>query len=251
WAAMVLVIPMSIISCTKEKVAQPDETLSKNTELFGISPLAANRPPVDNPRDPLTVGLEGWFTFNNNLKDQTKKLPDGVPTTRVVLYTQDRKGNAKAAIKFNGTYGITLEKVPQQTNSSIALWVKYDKLGGGRLILKPNSTGLGLYKTGAEVYGSIEHSSFGSLGIQALRTDTNKWFHFVVTFDGNKFRVYQDGNFAREIELNHTLPSVLEKYFLGYWQNGGSFEWFEGSVDDLRFYSRALSASEANQLYKL
>ena len=234
-------ISVAIVSCSKQEIEVPATTKTV-TEEISMSSSSAGR-----TLDPLLVNLDGWFAFNGNLKDQLKKLPDGVSTGRGSLYTADRKGTPKAAIKFNGSYGVNLFKVPQQTHASISVWVKYDNpnLGTGRAIVKPKTTGLGVGKKQTEISGSVEEPNH-SLGIRVENVDNN-WHHFVVTFDDDKLRLYMDGQLITYTGNDITYPKLFEDYFVGYRNN----EWFEGSVDDLRFYSRTLSATDVQALYKL
>lgn len=236
-------ITVAFISCSKEKVEIPETLVTTNEE---ISTSNASSP--ERAIDPLLVNLDGWFTFNANLKDQTKKLPDGISTGRGALYTTDRKGALKAAIKFNGSYGVNLFKVPQQTHASISAWVKYDNpnLGTGRMIVKPKTTGLGIGKKQTEISGSVDLLPNYSMGIRVDAVDQN-WHHFVVTFDDDILLFYMDGQLVTYSSSTVTYPKVLEDYFVGYKNN----EWFEGSVDDLRFYSRTLSAVDVQKLYNL
>jgi hypothetical protein len=118
------------------------------------------------------------------------------------------------------------------------------------MILRPKNgdDGIGLSKVGAEIHGSVQSLSFGSMGISA-GTVNNAWHHFVVTFDDLYMRIYKDGVLANSILCGATYPLTLEDYFLGYYPYPA--EWFEGAVDDLRFYGRTLSATDVQKLYNL
>lgn len=236
-------IAVAFISCSKEKMDMQDASTKANEEI-----ATSNSSARPNNFDPLTANLDGWFPFNGNLKDQTKKLADGVPTGRGALYTTDRKGAAKAAIKFTGNYGVNLFKVPQQTHASISVWVKYDNpnLGTGRMIVTPKTTGIGIGKKLTEISGSLDLMPGYSLGVSAGSVD-QEWHHFVVTFDDDRLRIYKDGQLVTYFAIDWTYPQLLEDYFIGYKNN----EWFEGAVDDLRFYSRTLSAVDVQKLYNL
>ena len=242
------IVSLVIVSCSKEKTEMDQPVSNPAAEENASSNAAQERTVVD----PLTVNLDGWFTFNDNLKDVTKKLPDGVPTTRGVIYTYDRHGIYHNAIKFNGSYGVKLFKVPQQPHASVSVWVQCANLnyGTGRMILRPKSggDGIGLSKVGSQIHGSVQTLSFGSMGISAGDVN-NGWHHFVVTFDDLYLRIYKDGVLVNSTLCGATYPLTLEDYFVGYYPNPA--EWFEGAVDDLRFYGRTLSASDVQKLYNL
>lgn len=234
-------ISVAIVSCSKQEVKMPEATQATPEEISTSSSSAVSR-------DPLAVKLLGYFPFDGNLKDQTKQLADGISTARGgALYGYDRKGFFKHALKFNGNYGVKLFKVPQQTNVSVSAWVRNTNTYGawGRMIVKPQSNGIGFQKTGPEFYGTIEKINVASVGVTAM--NDLSWHHFVATYDGAKLRIYKDGVLANTKDWTMTLSPTLENFFLGYWND----EWYEGLIDDLRFYGRTLSATDVQQLYNL
>jgi hypothetical protein len=235
-------ISIVIVSCSKQGMEIPEVTQKPAEEISTSSSSAV-------VRDPLAVKLLGYFPFDGNLKDQTKQLADGISSLRGgdAIYGYDRKGIFKSALKFNGKYGVKLFKIPQQTNVSVSAWVRNTNTYGawGRMIVKPQSNGIGFQKTGPEFYGTIEKINVASVGVTAMN-DLN-WHHFVATYDGAKLRIYKDGVLANTKDWSMSLSSTLENFFLGYWNN----EWYEGLLDDLRFYGRTLSATDVQQLYNL
>jgi hypothetical protein len=239
-----VIISAILFSCSKENVERQQTTPDQPAQNSTISNSSSERTVVD----PLTLGLDGWFGFNGNLKDLTKKLPDGVATSRTgAVYTYDRNGIYNGAIKFNGSYGVKLSKVPQQTHGSIAAWVQYDPtLFLGRFIATPKATGIGLSKKYDEVWGSVQAPNFGSMGIYATSINSS-WHHFVVTFDDLYIRLYKDGLLVKSQLCGASYSPFLEEYYIGYLLD----EFFVGSLDDLRFYSRTLSASDVAALYNL
>jgi len=239
------VITVAIVSCSKQGVEAPGAQQNPTEEISTSSSSSRTVP------DPLTVNLDGWYTFNSNLKDVTKHLSDGIATTRGVIYTNDRNNISHNAIKFDGSYGVRFLNIPQQPHASIAAWVRIDNLnyGPNRPIIMPKygGNGLGLSKVGAEVYGSAQSLSFGSLGVSGGIVN-NAWHHLVVTFDDLYLRMYKDGVLVNSILCGGTYPLTLQEFFMGYNPNT---EWFQGAIDDLRFYSRTLSATDVQKLYNL
>lgn len=232
-------------SCSKEKIEQPETPVTFNEEISTNSSSSADRIVVG----PLTEDLEGSFQFDGNLKDNTQQLGDGVPTVRGVIYTTDRKGKSKSAVYLNGFYGIKLKKVPQQTNTSLSVWVKpgyfaYD-----------NYT----YVIGSSAYGPIATQVSGSMtGAVVMNSTTpggnpfhfpdDNWRHMVITYNGLDVKVYIDGQFYSSNHQTGFIPTSLSDYFLGCVP--GKTLW-KGAFDDLRFYSRTLSASDVQKLYSL
>lgn len=84
--------------------------------------------------------------------------------------------------------------------------------------------------------------------------EVGKWYHVVGTFDGSKsYRIYVNGayNQINEEPTPLFVASSNPGLTIGAFLNQGNPErYFNGSVDDLRIYNRALTDTEVQQLYK-
>lgn len=241
-------ISVAIVSCSKQDVEMPETTQKNSQEISTSSSSSAQRPVVD----PLLVNLEGRFEFNGDLKDQTRKLDDGISTRRVASYGTDRKGNLKSALNLDSTFFVKLSDIPQQTKTSISVWIKPTDLNRAGDIVSPN-------KLDPQPHGPKVVQSAANL-MCAVATDESTpgqyipifgtgWYHVVVTFDGANVRVYINNVLKSTIAHPFSITPSLVDYVIGYsgiWQN-----LWKGKVDDLRFYSRTLSASDVQKLYNL
>ena len=80
----------------------------------------------------------------------------------------------------------------------------------------------------------------------------NKWSHVAITYDGNTLKLFINGNLISSKTsglilntLSSSGISIEESYNAnGFWNP------FNGKIDDVAIYSRALSTSEINSLYK-
>lgn len=234
----------AFISCSKEKIGMPEAPVTANDEISTTSSSSAARQIVD----PLKIGLEGWFTFNANLKDQTKKLPDAVSSKRVASFIYDRKGISNAALKLDSTYFLKLTKVPQQTNTSISVWIKYGNEVPYCAFIRPTIAGAGFAQYfNKKISGQIHTPNTHS----AVSTDqNNSWHHLVVTFDGTVIRLYIDGSLNVTAIHSDTggFGPLLTDYIIG---KHTTDTFWRGYIDDLRFYSRTLSSTDVQNLYNL
>ena len=246
-------ISVAIVSCSKQNAEIP-ETTQKNSEEISTSSSSA-RPYVD----PLTINLEAWYKFDNNLKDATGKSPDGVPTTRGVSYVNDRNGNSKSALSFTGNYGVKLPKIKQQTNTSLSVWLSisdqnYDDpiiytSGNGPFIdAKKDGGGWG-FPVKYHIYGAIKLPGGINPGVEAIYSYPYFWRHFVITYDGNVLKFYINGNFFGSYSFTGSISQAFVEYVLGYYTSGDYTDYWIGLMDDLRFYSRTLSANDVQLLY--
>ena len=89
----------------------------------------------------------------------------------------------------------------------------------------------------ANVFTTSDH---GLLGPAAL--PLNAWSHLAMTYDGTTLRLYVNGSQVSSAAL--TGNAVVSTGALRIGGNGVWGEWFNGTIDDVRLYSRALTAAE-------
>ena len=77
----------------------------------------------------------------------------------------------------------------------------------------------------------------------------NQWYHVVGTYDGSFMRLYVDGVLKAEEQKVGNIEFTSEAIFIG--DNPSSASTYQGHVDDVRLYSRALSLAEISALYAL
>ena len=76
----------------------------------------------------------------------------------------------------------------------------------------------------------------------------NEWIHVAVTNDGDKFRIYADGEVVAETDFQET-DGGNTTYSIGSRHTGG--ETFAGWIDDYAIFSRALSEDEINRIIQV
>jgi hypothetical protein len=82
----------------------------------------------------------------------------------------------------------------------------------------------------------------------SLVQNSNEWHNYVATFDGIKVKIFIDGVLDSETNTTGALASFSDAVLqIGYSDNG--YDWFNGKLDDIRFYNRALSDVEVQALY--
>ena len=244
-------ITVAFISCSKQDIPKQKEQMSAEEQT------AANKPGGPITIDPLSVGLEGRFEFDNNLKDQTRQLADGLASRRTgAAYGFDRKGNFKNALYVDGTYSVKLKDVPQQTNTSLSVWIKPSDLNAAGGIAFTNSyLGPMLSQSGPALacvvglmsdippYGVIQNNQGNYFSIY-----NSNWHHVVIAYNGSYITVYINNVLKTSIPHTGTIPASLVEYLVG-WSSVSKF--WKGHIDDLRFYSRTLSAADVQKLYNL
>jgi len=143
------------------------------------------------------------------------------------------------------------------TNFTIMGWVKLNsRLANGRMFDFGTSTapgaGTGAYMfltpyNGSNMRFAITTSGYNNeQGINVTALNTGIWTHVAVTLSGNLARLYVNGVLSgsnNTMTLNPSSLGATTQNYLGKSQFSGD-SYFNGSFDDFRIYSRALSAGE-------
>lgn len=121
--------------------------------------------------------------------------------------------------------------------------------GYGLFLLSPNytiSTTKGVrYSAGGEIFFSLVPSD----GVATSNPiPLNEWHHFAGVYDSNALRLYVDGVLVDEEPLVGYIPEgASSPLVMGGYSSGG--DPLPGSVDEVKLYARALSASEIQDIF--
>jgi hypothetical protein len=211
----------------------------------------------------LNAGLVGYWTFNNqDMNWKTGAVNDisgsgntgqliGMSTT-----TSPVAGKMGQALKFNGVnnyVGMTSALIPSSI-FTIGVWIKTTDNNSSYVkdIVNQWKSGtdnrfqVGMNYTGKKI--SVYFKGYPYLTGKTVVND-GKWHHVVLTRNAsNLMTIYTDGSY----EVSSTISTTTEQganTLIGIYSSSGSGEWWNGSLDDVRIYNRALSAAEVKQLY--
>jgi hypothetical protein len=181
--------------------------------------------------------------------------------------TADRFGRAQRAYDFNGM-GAYIELANERNFDlhafTIAMHVRIStwpvsppppEVGTYTIISKGENGGnftVDLTKSGGVSYGSVSYwqrtvggsPTGGSAGTIGL----HRFHHLAVTGEGPILRLYIDGQL--KFEKTDVDPRLLNDapVLIGRSADAVSPNWFRGVIDDVRIYTRALSAPEIYEL---
>jgi hypothetical protein len=236
-------ITVAFFSCRKESI----ETPQTGNSMESIQAINSQKPAGPSTVN-LNKGLAGWYRFDGNLIESTGKLPDvALNYLGADMYTEDRNGVANRAIKFTGRYLGYVNNVPHSPKMSVAFWARYDDASAPPSnFVCSQSDGPRFMQVSDQYYGY--NSPFGMPNIPSGPIDGH-WHHLVVTIDGTFCKFYVDGSLVNSVVSPDIEPETIAYYYVGL---GNVIEkCWRGAVDDLRFYSRTLSATEVQSLYNL
>ena len=138
---------------------------------------------------------------------------------------------------------------------SIELWMNTTQAAGDyvSLVERGNATangGFGLLLTTSPY--AINWNIFTSTGIKNLQSvasglNNGQWHYIVGTWDGSTLRVYIDGTLSNSGATTGTLGALALSPHFGV-RVGGTLS-YTGSLDEVAFYTSALSATQIAQRY--
>ena len=162
----------------------------------------------------------------------------------------DRKTQANSALSFDGStdYISASDKMLPSGASprTVSLWANTNTLATD--FQSPFS--YGTYSNSNAFILRIAGGKFGLLGhttnLTGLTSLTaNRWYHLTITYDGTTAKLYANGvlDNSGNLALNTLKTGTMT---IGDPLSGNNFN---GSVDDVRIYNRALSQAEITKLY--
>lgn len=223
-----------------------------------------------------TNNLIAWYPFNGNANDESGNNLHG--TVEGAALTTDRFGNENSAYEFNGTSSYIwvadtslLDFTQSFTFSSwfIADSI-YDTPGEVRMILSKHRAGI---DTDGYVYGLWGNSdnadeSWGILNFSASPYYTSetypkdetgfvyvgRWYNYVITFskESNSLKYYLDGILVDSLSIDFEVVSNSQNLIIGaqHIMSGDGYKsYFNGKLDDIGIWDRALSEQEIKGLF--
>src|SRR3989344_810106 len=167
--------------------------------------------------------------------------------------TGGKFGNGGAFDGTNDYATIADSDTLSPTNKSLSAWVKFGALGTNDIIVyKSSEYGLSYGFTDAGCTASRFNFAFYGGGWYCANSttapSTGVWYHVQGTYDGTNIRLYING--ALEATTTVNAPSNNATAFdIGSYSVDATAYAFNGTVDEVRLYNRALSPAEVSQLY--
>jgi hypothetical protein len=215
----------------------------------------------------LVNGLVSYYPFCGNANDQSGNGNNGIVNGATL--TTDRFGNNNSAYNFDGLSNyIDLNKQLPNT-FSISLWVLVDVFKSYSGVNHNNIGGtmIGTFNNNFEFSGfacetSGVPSSFGQHyaafwnpnpnNVSVTSSNNlviNEWKNLIMTYNGVSLKYYVNG--IQEGSSNAIFTQNNRNLFVGARQfhlNGPNF-FFDGKIDDIGIWNRALTQTEITQLY--
>jgi len=200
-----------------------------------------------NPTDPGNANLVAYYAFDGNANDNSGNgyhgVENGPPT-----YATGAIGQALSLDGFASYVTVDSVGIGSAAPRSIAGWAKADT---DSMAVWTNVFGFTGSSTNGEhfdiqIVGSTGTTSAGSFGLHRhgwemdITANDLEWHHLAATFDGTTVNLYSDGRLVNtDTVSNVNTPGPVH---MGKRQDNDNY--FDGLVDDVRIYDRALSQEE-------
>ncbi len=211
-------------------------------------------------------GLVAWWAFDDGTGtvagDSSGNFTNGTLTGSPVWTSGKRAG----ALQFSGSNYITAGSIPQISGASdwtVSFWMNSTSVSNYRnpfdasFLAAGNNAGprFEQYSNNAFTpngnFGMVVGVDLATYSILDLQTTIvpGRWYHVTASRTGNTVQAYIDG--VRVVnQANTNWPASFSAVNIGRGFSTSAERAFQGKIDDVRIYNRALTTAEVTALYR-
>jgi hypothetical protein len=209
-----------------------------------------------------TTGLVGWWPFNGNANDESGNGNNG--TVNGATLTTDRNGVVNKAYSFTGiddyiNCGNNLN-LEMSTGISVSLWLNTSQIPIGEwecLLNKEGEYEIGINNQGKLIFAISNGTPGWNEQITSISPTIGYWTNFIITYDQNYINIYINGVSVFVISGSGLVVDYIDHInqddlFFGWRQHfltDNLSRDFNGSLDDIGIWNRALTDCEIKDLY--
>jgi hypothetical protein len=202
------------------------------------------------------AGLVGWWTLDGNGTDQSGQ-GNNAAAAGSVSYTTGRISSA-ALLASGGRLVVGDSSSLDITQAiTMAAWIRPSKTATQYVIGKKEYGNVDGYElslsSDGRVFVRFNQDSNGDTyrvnSTSKYPTNGQTWMHVAATYDGATIRLYINGQL--QASKNAAFQIATNDVDLGLGAEHDGYRGMSGALDDVRVYSRALSAQEISALYSL
>ncbi len=212
-----------------------------------------------------TDGLVGWWPFNGNANDESGNGNNG--SVNGATLTADRLGNANSAYNFDGVddyiSGTSNNLNVVSTNKlSITSWINVNQFAAApaasKLITHTDASNIGQQYAlsignDGSIYFLAGNGAFENNGPNispAGQIQNNAWVHVAVVVSIDSVKLYLNGNMIMGKSEDDNFPiNPIDVFVFSSITNTTFNKLFNGSIDDIGIWNRALTPQEIIALY--
>jgi hypothetical protein len=199
---------------------------------------------------PAPSGLVGAWAFGEGAGTTTVDASGNGNTGTITAASWSTQGRAGNALSFNGTGSVvrvaSSASLNLTTGMTLSAWVRpAASQTGWRTILQRQADAYFLTASsdqpgrpagGGTLGGSVQYVS------GPTANPLNTWTHVALTYDGSALRLYVNGTQAASRAAGGAIQTTTNPLWVGGNQPYG--EYFNGLIDEVRVYNRALPQAD-------
>ncbi|WP_372846073.1 LamG domain-containing protein [Pontiella sp.] len=223
--------------------------------VFAIDDVSFQVQEAETP--PTDEGLVAYYPFDGDAADATGNGHDG--TVSGATLTSDREGVFDSAYEFDGVDDyIEMDNSlgTEATPFTVAAWMCSTNTGYQMVVSKKPSGewNNGQWQLVASSYTGFWYADqYGNSNVTKVDADVDlhdgKWHHLCGMIDADGARLYIDGELAAEDTSVNLVSHDDAAIHVGDRAYSSGRQYFDGKVDDVRIYNRALSTAEVGELF--
>jgi hypothetical protein len=152
------------------------------------------------------------------------------------------------ATSFSSNENISIPSFGSLSSFTVSGWARFNQINtsgvNGVTNIRKDNVALFQEKDGKLKYFARDNGGFFEVASEPASTD--KWYQFVITYDGSKHSLYINGSESGSTNGGNTGQG--EQNTLGSRVDGSAG--LDGKIAGVRIYDRALSSSEIRSLYE-
>lgn len=220
----------------------------------------------------LYSGLVAYYPFDGNANDASGNGHHGSAGAGLT-YESGVRGQAGVFSGSDSSVQIMSDSNLRVGHYTMSLWFKTQQTERSQLFGSmyahslTDANGCGLFMNGSsEVASDHMTRPTGNFGAHSTNSVVNdgRWHHIAASWDGANSAFFLDGELVDYWNCNEDSHDYFEgpvrwtspfsDFYIGSEVPGfrtGTYEPFEGLLDDVRLYNRVLSSNEVTQLYEM
>lgn len=249
------------------------ETMKQVIILFAIfsASIGCKKEPGEKPDDGLKNGLLAYYPFNGNANDESGNQLNGIVQNGAQL-TTDRLGVANSAFYFDGINDniiVNDQGKLSQPTFTVAFYFNTEKTTAQIAVGKINETtgnaatyNLGVFPEPVfnPYFGIMDENAGCDIQVPTnvvytlfsnQPITTNRWYFMVASFENGKQYIYVDGVLVATANrpFPHAKYCTATDFLIGSWWANDKYS-FQGKIDEVRYYNRALSQADVQALFR-
>jgi hypothetical protein len=210
-------------------------------------------------KDRLLDGLVGWWKFDEGsgtvAYDSSGNGNDG-NLTNGPTWTIGKIGGALSFDGTNDYVKIGASSVFDLQRISISAWVKSDNFSNSGFIFEKTTNGSVNSQYALFFENGLRFRNEVGADDVSFSVSSVGWLFVTSTYDGTRKKLFTNGLERNQVTWTGTIPtSPSGVSAIGGFSQTSHENWsnyiFNGLIDDVRIYDRALSAEEVQALYNL